>query len=63
MDPFIQINYGKLKLKTKVLDEAGKKPIWNEDFEIKIEDLEDEITLTCYDEDVAVNDLVGDVKI
>lgn len=29
MDPYVKIKYGDLLMKTKVMDEAGKNPVWN----------------------------------
>ena len=34
MDPYLVIEYNKLKFKTKVLDKADKHPVWNEIFKL-----------------------------
>lgn len=63
MDPFVMIVVlpdGK-KYRTKVLEDAGKNPKWNEILEIPINNTIDETTfkITCYDEDVIMDDFVG----
>lgn len=60
MDPFTVFRYRDQKQKSKVLDEAGKKPKWeNQEFEFEIVDEIDQIEMTVFDEDVTCNDLVG----
>lgn len=63
MDPFVQIVVqpdGK-EYRTKVLDDGGKNPKWNEIIEIPITNSPDEVTfkITCFDEDIMMNDFVG----
>ena len=41
MDPYVVILYKDKKYKTKVIQEGGKKPVWNEQFEIPIVSLQD----------------------
>jgi Ca2+-dependent lipid-binding protein len=61
MDPFVMVTYNSQKFRTKVLEDAGKKPKWEETLEIPIESLEeDRIKITCYDEDVMMDDFVGE---
>lgn len=61
MDPFIVLEYDGKTYKTKVQDEAGKYPEWNETFIIHVnEPIEGNVKLSCFDEDVFSNDLVGD---
>ena len=36
MDPFIQIKYNSKTYRTRVLEEGGKEPKWNEEFEIPV---------------------------
>ena len=63
MDPFCEIKYSGKKYRTKVKEEAGKKPKWNEEFQFKITDISSQFTITVFDEDMTTNDLVGDVVI
>ena len=60
MDPYIQIIYQGKKYRTKTIQEGGKKPVWNQTLFFDIFSLsEDTIKITCFDEDVIVDDLVG----
>ena len=34
-------------------------PKWNETFDIEVKQIDDELTLTIYDEDITTNDVVG----
>jgi len=36
MDPYVVMKYKDQELKTKVKDEAGKRPVWNESFSIYV---------------------------
>lgn len=47
------------KYKTKVLDDAGKNPVWNQTIEIPLDSIKDEIKVTCYDEDFIMDSFVG----
>lgn len=46
-------------LKTKVLQGAGKLPIWNENFEMLVKYTGDDLQVKVYDEDTVSNDLIG----
>lgn len=60
MDPFIIIEHNKSKkLRTKTCDEAGKFPVWNEQFDLQLTSAADTINLLCYDEDIIVDDFIG----
>ena len=59
MDPFVLIEYRKQKFKTKVIDEGGLNPKWNETFMIPIFSVEDLLTITCKDQDLIIDDFVG----
>jgi Ca2+-dependent lipid-binding protein len=63
MDPFIRITYKGQIYQTKVLDEAGKTPVWNESFIIELDHLDDVLHIVCYDEDVITNDFVGETSL
>ncbi|TNV83345.1 hypothetical protein FGO68_gene2056 [Halteria grandinella] len=60
MDPFVQIEYKAIKNRTKTIEGGGTKPIWNDTFEIQIQNLHDDMKLACYDEDLFNNDLIGE---
>ena len=59
MDPFVQIEYKGKTFKTQTIQEGGKNPVWNEAFVIPINSMDDEFKITCFDEDLLVDDLVG----
>ena len=61
MDPFVELDYEGKKFTTKVIEEGHKNPLWNETFEIPIESLQDQLTISCYDQDSLSNDLIGEL--
>jgi Ca2+-dependent lipid-binding protein len=63
MDPFLQVDYRDKKFRTKVIDQGGKEPVWNEMLEIPLESLQDTIKIGCYDQDPFTNDLVGEISV
>ena len=60
MDPFVEIEYKNKKYRTKVKEEGGKTPVWNQTLEIPLESLLDTIKFACYDQDSLTNDLIGE---
>jgi Ca2+-dependent lipid-binding protein len=58
MDPYCVLTYEKTKVKTKVADNQGKTPSWNEKFNIPL-GVENKIFLEVYDKDLTKDDLVG----
>jgi len=60
MDPFVTIEYQGMEFKTKTIRNGGMRPQWNETFEIDVYSLSDDIKISIIDEDVIVNDLVGE---
>ena len=62
MDPFVlvEVTPENKEYRTKVLNDAGKNPSWDEILEIPIASLKDtKFKITCYDEDIMMNDFVG----
>ena len=59
MDPYCVIESRQQKLRTKVLQGAGKKPKWHQSFDIDVKYIGDDITFIVYDEDVTASDEVG----
>ena len=59
MDPFFVIQHKGQQYKTKVFLKGGKNPIWNERFRFSIYSMEDDLKMTCFDEDLLSNDCVG----
>ena len=58
MDPYVVIESRQQKLKTRVLQGAGKKPKWNQTFDIDVKYIGDDISFIVYDEDVTSSDEV-----
>ena len=60
MDPFVEVISKKgVKIKTKVIDEGGKHPVWNQTLEVPIDSIDENVEVRCYDEDVMMDDFVG----
>ncbi|MFN9910044.1 MAG: C2 domain-containing protein [bacterium] len=59
MDPFIKIDFDGNTFKTDAKLEGGHRPIWNHTIRIQVFSLKDPITISCYDEDLYVNDFIG----
>jgi Ca2+-dependent lipid-binding protein len=60
MDPYLNILHDGHTYKTKVIKKGGKTPVWNETFDIPIDGLNDKIKIKCYDEDLIMDDFVGE---
>ena len=63
MDPFVAIKYREQSFKTKVLQGAGKAPVWDETFDLEVKYVGDDLVLEVMDEDVTTNDHVGSTTI
>ena len=63
MDPYVLITFDSKIRKTSVKQEGGKIPIWNEKFEIQVNNHYQNITFKVFDEDTTNDDLVGEVTI
>ena len=59
MDPYINMLVGDQKFKTKVLDNAGKYPKWDESFNIKTK-LNTKVKFSVMDKNTTSDDIVGD---
>ena len=63
MSPYLTFTFGGKKYKSKVHDNAGKKPKWTDEFVFEIESVEDEMTMRVWDQDMTTSDAVGFTKI
>lgn len=63
MDPFCVIKYQKQTFKTEVKQDAGKKPVWKQNFKFFISNIQHDICFQVKEEDVATDDLVGSVTL
>lgn len=60
MDPYITIEYQGMEFKTQTIKGGGKRPTFNETFEIEVYRVSDEIKFACFDDDILINDVVGE---
>jgi Ca2+-dependent lipid-binding protein len=63
MDPYCILKVRDDTWRTKVLDEAGKLPKWNETFDIPVKYVGDDLNIQVLDEDLTKSDLVGSANI
>ena len=65
-DPFVKIPHGGKTYKTEVIDEGGKTPVWNEEFELEFVEKEvkggGSLILNTFDSDGAVDEFLGGTK-
>ncbi|XP_068637413.1 C2 and GRAM domain-containing protein At1g03370-like isoform X2 [Aristolochia californica] len=62
-DPYVRLQLGKSRIKTKVVKKS-LKPSWNEEFSFRVEDLNEELTVSVLDEDKYFNDdFLGQLKV
>ena len=62
MDPYCTMFYKNKSYKTNVKNEAGKKPVWNQTFEIAIQNVSDAIKFEVRDQDIMSTDLIGKLE-
>ena len=60
MDPFLVIQHKGHKVKTRVIKDGGMHIVWNESFDIALESEDDDLKFTCFDEDLIMDDCVGE---
>uniref|UniRef100_A0A5B7ALW6 C2 and GRAM domain-containing protein n=1 Tax=Davidia involucrata TaxID=16924 RepID=A0A5B7ALW6_DAVIN len=62
-DPYVRLQMGKQKFKTKVMKKC-LNPTWYEEFSFRVEDLKEELVISVLDEDKYFNDdFVGQIKV
>ncbi|XP_021687724.2 C2 and GRAM domain-containing protein At1g03370 isoform X2 [Hevea brasiliensis] len=62
-DPYVRVQLGKQKFKTKVV-KKNLNPSWGEEFSFRVEDLNEELIICVLDEDKYFNDdTVGQLKV
>ena len=62
-DPYVKLQLGKQKSKTKVVKKS-LKPCWGEEFTFKVEDFNEELLISVLDEDKYFNDeFVGQLRV
>lgn len=65
MDPYVAFNFNGKDYKTTVQKKAGKKPKWDETFNIPVYDkrVNDKITFVFWDKELIKDDYIGDAGI
>lgn len=59
MDPFVELKYRDLKLKTDEHTNSGKRPKWNKMFDLQVKSISDNLIFEVYDVNVFENQLIG----
>lgn len=60
-DPFVVLQLGNQKFRTKVID-MSLNPTWDEKFSFEVRDVRDALRLVVYDKDLIGKDFLGKVK-
>lgn len=60
-DPFVVLQLGNQKFRTKVVD-MSLNPTWDEKFSFEVRDVRDALRLAVYDKDLIGKDFLGKVK-
>jgi C2 domain len=60
-DPFVMLQLGNQRFKTKVID-MNLNPTWDEKFSFEVRDVGDALRLVVYDKDLIGKDFLGKVK-
>lgn len=58
-DPYVKITYMGTPYKTRVHENGGKNPVWNQEFSFRIGSPSDDILVECKDDDVVGAKLIG----
>lgn len=61
-DPFVRLQLGSTKAKSSVVSK-NLNPMWYEDFYFNVGDLDEELTITVWDQDRVFDDFLGQLKI
>lgn len=62
-DPYVRLQLGKTRFKSKVVRKS-LNPSWDEEFSFIVDDLQEELTVTVMDEDKYFNDdFIGQIKV
>ena len=59
MDPFVELRLEEDIYKTSIKDEAGKTPVWNEEFFFNLKRPSSKLVIVVKDKDVTTDDLIG----
>jgi Ca2+-dependent lipid-binding protein len=59
MDPFVKLSFGGQTFETKVAENQGRKPTWNEVFKSAYNKAAAELKVEAFDKDAKSSDLIG----
>ena len=59
MDPYCKVEVNGHTFKTRVHQNGGKNPVWGDEFECPIQNMNDDIHIKVVDEDVSSDDFIG----
>ena len=59
MDPYCIFQYREAISRTKVINNGGKTPRWNETFVVDVKYIGDDFTIVVKDEDIGKDDKIG----
>ncbi|CDW88292.1 c2 domain containing protein [Stylonychia lemnae] len=59
MDPYVSIEYSGQKFRSATQKDAGKHPVWDQLFQMQVINLNDELMIKVYDENLGTDDLIG----
>lgn len=57
-DPYCLLTVGGQTLRSRTATDGGKNPVWNQTFKFNVIN-ENDLTITCKDEDVSADDVIG----
>ncbi len=63
MDPYVKFVYMGTRYKTRIVEDGGQNPTWNQSFDISITSLSDEIQFEVKDDEVCGARLIGTLTI
>ena len=61
MDPYVIIKVDGKELRTKTIDDGGKTPVWNQDFDINLPDKKRDVIFQVYDAGALTDTIIGEV--
>ena len=62
MDPYVIIKVDGKELRTKTIDDGGKTPVWNQDFDINLPDKKRDVIFQVYDAGALADTIIGEAN-
>lgn len=63
MDPYVIIKVDGKELRTKTMDDAGKTPVWNQDFDVNLPDKKRDVTFQVWDAGSMSDTIIGETTV